>query len=64
MEEFFERVVKKESQSVDVPRAVYYAQVVVEALGATTSIIDEVREQLPPEYAPLFEAGSRGEMSL
>ena len=63
LEEFFERVAKKEGQSVDVPRATYHARVVVEALGATTGIIDEVREQLPAGYDPLFEAGSQGGMS-
>lgn len=35
MEEFFERVAKKEGQSVDVTRATYHARVVIEALGAT-----------------------------
>ena len=63
MEEFFERIAKKEGQSTDVPRATYHARVVIEAVGATTGVIDEVREQLPPEYDSLFEAGSQGGMS-
>jgi uncharacterized protein (DUF2267 family) len=37
----------------------------MEAVGATThGEIENVREQLPAEYDPLFEAGSQGEMSL
>jgi uncharacterized protein (DUF2267 family) len=64
MEEFFERVAKKEGVSIDVPRATYHARVVMEAVGATTyGEIENVREQLPAEYDPLFEAGSQGEMS-
>jgi uncharacterized protein (DUF2267 family) len=64
MEEFFERVAKKEGQSVGMPKAVYHARVVMEALGASThGEIENVRSQLPAEYDPLFEAGSQGEMS-
>lgn len=64
LEEFFERVAKKEGQSVDVPRSTYHARVVIEALGvATHGEIEDVHEQLPPEYDPLFEAGSQGGMS-
>lgn len=64
MEEFFERVAKKEGRSVDVPRATYHARVVVEAIGATTQgEIEDVQEQLPSEYDPLFKAGSQGGMS-
>jgi uncharacterized protein (DUF2267 family) len=32
--------------------------------AVTGGEIDDIRSQLPPEYGPLFEAGSQGEMSL
>jgi uncharacterized protein (DUF2267 family) len=63
LDEFFRRVAEKEG--VDEPDAVYHARVVVEVLqeAVTKGEIDDVRSQLPPKYAPLFEAGSQGEMS-
>ena len=50
---------------MDLPRAVYHARVVMEVLqeAVTKGEMDDVRSQLPDEYAPLFEAGSQGEMS-
>jgi uncharacterized protein (DUF2267 family) len=62
--EFFRRVVQKEG--TDEPDAVYHARVVMEVLqeAVTRGEIDDIRSQLPAEYAPLFEAGSQGEMSL
>jgi uncharacterized protein (DUF2267 family) len=64
LDEFFERVNEKDG-GVDRPTAVYQARVVVEVLGdaVTQGVIDDVRSQLPDEYAPLFEAGSQGEIS-
>jgi uncharacterized protein (DUF2267 family) len=64
LEEFFERVNEKDG-GVDRPRAVYHARVVMEVLqeAVTKGEMDDVRSQLPDEYAPLFEAGSQGEMS-
>jgi len=64
LDEFFERVNEKDG-GVDRPTAVYHARVVVEVLGdaVTQGVIDDVRSQLPDEYAPLFEAGSQGEIS-
>jgi uncharacterized protein (DUF2267 family) len=64
LDEFFERVNERD-EGVDQPRAVYHARVVMEVLreAATKGAMDDVRSQLPDEYAPLFEAGSQGEMS-
>lgn len=55
-----------DKEEADEPNAVYHARVVMEVLqnAITKGEIDDVRSQLPPEYAPLFEAGSQGEMSL
>ena len=63
LDEFFERVNEKDP-SVDKPRAVYYARVVIAVLqdAVTQGEIDHIRSQLPREYNPLFEAGSQGEM--
>ena len=63
LEEFFRRVAEKEG--TDEPDAVYHARVVIEVLqeAVTKGEIDDVRSQLPTEYAPLFEAGSQGEIS-
>ena len=64
LEEFFKRVNVKD-EGVDQPRAVYHTRVVMEVLqeAVTDGEMDDVRSQLPDEYAPLFEAGSQGEMS-
>ena len=64
LEEFFRRVAEKEG--ADEPDAVYHARAVMEVLqeAITKGEINDIRSQLPPEYAPLFEAGSQGEMSL
>jgi uncharacterized protein (DUF2267 family) len=63
LDEFFERVSERD-EGVDEPRAVYHARMVMEILqdAVTGGEIDDVRSQLPEEYAPLFEAGSQGEM--
>lgn len=65
LEEFFKRVNEKDG-GVHRPRAVYHARVVMEVLqeAVTEGEMDDVRSQLPDEYAPLFEAGSQGEMSI
>jgi uncharacterized protein (DUF2267 family) len=64
LEEFFKRVNEKDG-GVDQPRAVYHARVVMEVLqeAVTEGEMNDVRSQLPDEYAPLFDAGSQGEMS-
>ena len=64
LEEFLKRVNEKDG-GVDQPRVVYHARVVMEVLqeAVTEGEMDDVRSQLPDEYAPLFEAGGQGEMS-
>ena len=64
LQEFFRKVAEKEG--ADEPDAVYHARVVMKVLqeAVTKGEIDDIRSQPPPEYAPLFEAGSQGEMSL
>lgn len=63
LQEFFERVDERDGVA-DEPRAVYHARVVIEVLGeaVTEGEMDDIRSQLPAEYALLFEAGSQGEM--
>lgn len=63
LQEFFRRVSERDP-GVDAPKAVYHARVVIEVLqeAVTEGEMDDVRSQLPAEYEPLFEAGSRGEM--
>lgn len=62
IDEFLRRVAEREG--VDAPDAVYHARVVLEVVGeaVTQGEMDDVRAQLPDEYAPLFEAGSTGAM--
>jgi uncharacterized protein (DUF2267 family) len=64
LDEFFEQVNERD-ESVDLPRAVYHARVVIGVLqdAVTGGGIAHVRSQLLAEYSPLFEAGSQGKMS-
>ena len=63
LDEFFERVNERD-RGVDLPGAVYHARVVIDVLGdaVTQGEIEDIRSQLPQEFAPLFEAGSQGKM--
>ncbi len=63
LQEFFDRIDERD-EVADEPRAVYHARVVIEVLGeaVTEGEMDDIRSQLPAEYASLFEAGSQGEM--
>jgi uncharacterized protein (DUF2267 family) len=62
MDEFLERVAKREG--VDLPESVHHARAVMTVVQEAVSAgeVADVREQLPDDYAPLFEAGSEGEM--
>jgi len=62
LDEFFQRVSDREE--VDLPDATYHARVVIEVIeeAVTGNELDDVRAQLPAGYAPLFEAGSEGDM--
>jgi uncharacterized protein (DUF2267 family) len=64
--EFFSRVHSREGGGVDLPEAVYHARVVLEVLQEAVSpgIITKVRQELPAEFDPLFESGSRGQMDV
>jgi uncharacterized protein (DUF2267 family) len=58
-QEFIWRVSQREC--VDLPKAAYHARVVMEVVGEAVSRgeMEDVFQQLPPEFAPLF-AGSTG----
>ena len=62
LDAFFTRVAAYES--ADLPQAAYHARVVVEVLGEATTpgMMEEIQGQFPATYAPLFEAGSQGDM--
>ncbi len=64
IDEFFERVSQRES--VELPDAVHHARVVIEVLTEAISRgeINDIRSQLPSEFDPLFESGSKGQMRL
>jgi uncharacterized protein (DUF2267 family) len=62
LQEFFTRTAVREG--VDLPVSTYHARVVVEVLdeAITADEMADLRSQLPDTYAPLFEAGSEGDM--
>jgi uncharacterized protein (DUF2267 family) len=62
LDEFFERAANYEE--VDLPESVHHTRAVVATLqeAVTAGEISDVRAQLPDEYAPLFEAGSEGDL--
>jgi len=64
VDDFFLRVAAKET--ADLPDAVHHARAVMEVLleAVTTGEMEDVRSQLPDDFAPLFEAGSEGEMDI
>lgn len=63
LQEFFNRVSQREE--TDLPVSVYHARVVIEVLQEAVSggEIQDVRAQLPSEFDPLFESGSKGELT-
>lgn len=64
LDEFFERISQREG--VELPEAVHHARMVVEVLSEAISPgeINDIRSQLPPEFDPLFEAGSQGQIRV
>ena len=62
--DFFDRVTEKEG--VDKPEAVHHARAVVDVLQESVSAgeIDDLRSQLPDEWAPLFEQGAEGNLII
>ncbi|HHX45155.1 MAG TPA: DUF2267 domain-containing protein [Chloroflexi bacterium] len=63
LDEFFRRV--SEREGVDLPVSVHHARAVISVLQEAVSRgeMQDVRAQLPEDFAPLFEAGSEGEMT-
>jgi uncharacterized protein (DUF2267 family) len=62
LDQFFEKV--SERTGADLPDAIHQARAVIAVVGEALSQgeMDKVRQQLPEEYAPLFESGSEGQM--
>lgn len=62
LNDFFARV--SERLGADLPDAVHQARAVIAVLNdaITAGEIDKVRQQLPEEYAPLFDSGAEGRM--
>ena len=62
LDQFFEKV--SERTGADLPDAIHQARAVIAVVGeaASQGEMDKVRQQLPEEYAPLFESGSEGQM--
>jgi len=62
LDDFFEKV--SERSGVDLPDAIHQARAVIAVVGEAVSQeeMEKVRQQLPEEYAPLFESGSEGKM--
>lgn len=60
LDEFFKRVSKR--AATDLPEAVYHARAVIAVLQDAVSPgqLDDVRAQLPEDFALLFESGSEG----
>lgn len=63
LDEFFERVAERED--VDLPEAIFHARAVISVVQDAVSAgeLDDVRVQLPDEFAPLFEVGATGDMN-
>ncbi len=61
LDEFFKRV--SEREQAELPDAVYHARVVMSVLqnAVSKSELDQVRAQLPAEFAPLF-TGAEGDL--
>lgn len=62
--EFSQRVALREER--EPAKAIFHARCVVEVLEETVAAgeLREVREQLPEEFVPLFEAGHIGHMNV
>jgi len=56
LEEFYRRVAEREGAGVDLPQATHHAQAVVSVLQEAVSAgeMNDVRAQLPADYAELF----------
>ena len=63
LSEFLVRVSKAED--VDLPRSVHHTRAVFSVLQEAVSKgeMDHVKDQLPEDWAPIFEEGSEGQMN-
>jgi uncharacterized protein (DUF2267 family) len=63
LDAFFQQVSEKEG--VDLPVGTHHARAVIAVVQDAVSggELEDVREQLPQEYAPLFESGSEGSLN-
>lgn len=63
LDEYFDRVAAKEG--VEKPDAVHHARAVIAVLqeAVTPGELQHVQDQLPADFAPLFESGSEGDMA-
>lgn len=66
VDQFFDRICRREGTAVDPPEAVYHARVVLEVLGEAVSAgtIEKVKSTLPEDFRAVFDAGSQGRMRL
>lgn len=66
LDEFFQRVAKREGSGVDLPDAAHHARVVVTVLekAVTPGEWADAKAQLPDEWNALFEAGATGKMEV
>lgn len=55
--EFWDRVAEREAGAVDLPEAAFHARAVMSVVAdaVTGDQLDRIREQLPPEWSPLFD---------
>ena len=62
LEDFFYRISQREGVAIE--EATYHARVVCALLAEVVSVgeIDDVRAQLPPDFARLFEVENEGEI--
>ena len=63
LDEFFERVSKREE--VDLPQSIHHTRAVISVLKEAVSEgeINDIIDQLPEEYKPLFESGYEGPLN-
>jgi uncharacterized protein (DUF2267 family) len=71
LDQFFHRIHERENseghhRNVDLAEATYHARCVIEVLQEAISLgaVEKLRNQLPAEFEPLFEAGSQGRMRV
>ena len=63
VKEFFARV--SEMEGVDLPQSIHHARAVVSVVqdAVAEGEIKDIRQQLPDDFGPLFDAGSEGRLN-